>query len=239
MKNLFRLVCILAVFAGSFVFGQKYINENAEELISSVNGSTGKKRLIMCVTYSCCTIGDFGVDVFSHKSCDYIVTGKNKMVILDVVDIKGNPYQKNEVEVVNDIVLPDENTKSGENEGFVMKAGLYKVINGQIAFEPSAGKLHYVCYTSEHEGTLFGHHYSYSISHCLVYPWVNKSNDIKGGIAIIDISSDATLVRLAKENNNVLRFDEDVVLQDNIVLEAGEYIVNENLKIYTRKFYIK
>lgn len=240
MKNLLKFVYIIALAISSISFGQDYINKNAKELLTSAKeGGSTDRRKILCVTYSCCGIGSFGAEIWSHTACDYITTGKNKLVVMDVKDTRGNLYEKDEVEVLHDIALTDENKILEEGQGYIMKAGLYKVINGQIAFEPSVERIRYVCYTSEHQGHVFGHEYSYSLSQCFVYPWFNKSGDTKGALATIDISGNDNLVKLAKENKNTLRFDDDTVVNENIIIKAGEYFVNENNKIYTREFYIK
>ncbi|KQK27080.1 hypothetical protein AR438_02395 [Chryseobacterium aquaticum] len=243
MKNLFKFVCILALFIVSHANAQNYVNKNAKELLVSTQESNSeRKRLLYCVTTSCCGIGSFGIEVWSHKECTYLVTGK-KVSVVSLKNSDGSDYKDNEIEIKNDITLFDKDN-SLEEEGLeaVMKAGLYQVIDGQIAFEPSVQRVRIkkACVVSHHQGTFLGHSYDYTLSTCVYYPvWESHQvRSIQGGYAVIDIRQDEKLLQLANENENTLVFDENIILDNKYIIKAGRYSVDEG-KIYTRNIQLK
>ena len=110
------------------------------------------------------------------------------------------------------------------------------VIDGQIAFEPVTQRIRIkkLCYVETHQGHFFGHEYSYETSICIYFPSFDKvSKVLDGGYAVIDLNNSKELIELAQQNDNVLSFDDDTVIDGQYVLKAGKYTV-ENGKIYTR-----
>lgn len=240
MKNLFKLICIIILTYSSFGFAQNYVNSDAKELLESTRDATSKKRrLLYCATISCCSIGEFGVEIWSDKECHYIVTGK-RITVVNLKNNDGSDFKGSEIEVREDITLIDKDS-SLETDGqeSVMKAGLYKVIDGEVAFEPTVQRIRIkkICYEETHEGTIFGHHYSYSTSICLYYPsFSHQVKNIQGGYAVINLTDDA--IKLAEKNNNALVFDKDIILGNEYIIRAGKYNVDDG-KIYTRNVQLK
>ncbi len=230
------------MFAGISASAQNYVNKNAEELLASTKEpSSERKRLLMCTTISCCSIGSFGIEIWSDKECHYIITN-SKIAVVDLKNRDGSVYKESQIEVKEDVTLIDKNNTL-EKDGLeaVMKAGLYQVINGQVAFEPTVQKIRVkaICYQETHEGTLFGHHYSYSTSICVVYPsFSRQTKNIEGGYAVIDLTKDEKVLKLARENADTLVFDQDIVVDNKYVIKAGRYSVEEG-KIYTRNIQLK
>lgn len=242
MKNLFKFVLVFSFVCFNFAFGQKYINENAKELLSETKQpNSERKRLLMCTTVSCCSIGDFGIDIWTDKECHYIIIGK-RVAVVSVKNTNGSIYKNSELEVKEDILLIDKDN-SLEKDGLeaVMKAGLYKVIDGEVAFEPVVQRftIKKVCWVETHEGSILGHDYSYSFSVCVYYPGTHQAREMQGSYSVIDINKDEKLLQLARENGNTLVFDKDVIFGEKYVLKAGTYPVEDNGKIYTRNVQLK
>ncbi|MCY0969696.1 hypothetical protein [Chryseobacterium wangxinyae] len=166
--------------------------------------------------------------------------------MVSIVDIKNNDgsnYREKEIEVKNDITLIDkDNSLEAQGLEAVMKAGLYQVIDGQIAFEPSVQKIRIkaACIAYHHQGNILGHDYNFTTSVCVFYPvWEShQMKNIQGGYAVIDLSKEEKLIQLAKENEGSLVFDEDIILEDKYVIKAGRYLLDEG-KIYTRNIQLK
>ncbi|MDF2933862.1 MAG: hypothetical protein K0R36_3193 [Chryseobacterium sp.] len=241
MKNLFKFVFIIVSICCNFATGQKYVNENAEELLTETKRSTyERKRLISCTTISCCSIGDLGFDLWSDKECHYIVTNK-RVVVVSLKNIDGSNCKNSEIEVKEDILLIDKDN-SLEKEGLeaVMKAGLYKVIDGDVAFEPTVQRIAIkkICWVETHQGTILGHEYNYSYSICVYYPGTHHAREMQGSYSVIDINQDEKLLQLAKENGNSLVFDKDTILGEKYILKSGKYPVEDG-KIYTRNIQLK
>lgn len=253
MKKIFRFVSVLISLSGSFAFGQNYVNPNAEELLSQVNSISTNDKVIklMCTTLSCCGIGSWGVDIWSDKECHYIVTNKSSNNNIVVINVENNLVSKASndvkgVKVENDQILYDPNKTLGDDQAYAMKAGEYKVINGQIAFEPTIISARSVCWVETHQGHIFGHEYSYSYAFCIKVPFTKNVYTSSGGILTVNLSQNQELLALAKKNNDFLSFDEDIVLNNDIteakktgekiVVKAGKYKINEDGIIYIRNF---
>ncbi len=243
MKNLFKLALVFTLLLSSFAFSQKYVNENAEELLSAVKESTSarKRVLLFCNTISCCGIGSFGIEIWSDKECHYVVVGK-RVAVLGLRNTDGSDFKGSEIEIKEDVTLIDKD-HSLEKDGMeaVMKAGTYKVVNGEVAFEAAVQRIRIkkACYVETHQGHIFGHEYSYTTSICVYYPsFSNQTRVIHGGYAEIDITKDEKLLNIAKENGNMLSFDEDLIFGNGYLIKAGKYLVEEG-KIYTRNIQLK
>ncbi|WP_027383723.1 hypothetical protein [Epilithonimonas caeni] len=261
MKKMFKFGVLLILLINGFASGQNYMNPNAEDLLAITNSqSTNNKiRLKICTTISCCGVGSFSVDIWKDTECHYIITNKNNnesnVVIMNLEDsfatnkkLTTNENIKNlkTIKIENDQILYDPNKTLGDDQAYAMKAGEYKVIDGQIAFEPSVISARSVCWVETHQGQIFGHNYSYSYAFCVKVPFTKNAATNVGGILTIDLSQNQELLSLAQKNNGFLSFDEDMMLNNNIVeakkagekivVKAGKYLVNEDGIIIVRNF---
>lgn len=236
MKKLLKIASILCLLISSFSFAQTYKNDNAEELLREISD---RKKVIKlyCVTYSCCGVGPFGIEIWQDKECSYIVVSGKTIGIIDLRNLSQAPIEESQIEVKNDITLIDKDGEL-EKQGLeqIMPAGTYLVVNGQVAFEPVTQRIRIkkVCFKETHQGHIFGHEYSYETSICFYYPtWDKSTKAWNGGYAVVDLNDSPELIALAQENENILSFDDDTVIDGQYVLKAGKYTVEEG-KIYTR-----
>ncbi|MEG0916619.1 MAG: hypothetical protein RSC10_09895 [Longicatena sp.] len=236
MKKLLKIASALFLLVNSFSFAQTYKNDNAKELLQE---TSDRKKVIKlyCVTYSCCGVGPFGIEIWEHKECNYIVVSGKTVGVIDLRNLSQTPIEGSQIEVKNDITLIDKDGEL-EKKGLeqIMPAGTYLVVDGQVAFEPVTQRIRIkkVCLKETHQGHIFGHEYSYEINTCFYYPsWNKETKAWNGGYAVIDLNDSPELVALAQKNDNVLSFDDDTVIDGQYVLKAGKYTV-EGGKIYTR-----
>lgn len=236
MKKLLKIASILCLLISSFSFAQTYKNDNAEELLREISD---RKKVIKlyCVTYSCCGVGPFGIEIWQDKECSYIVVSGKTIGIIDLRNLSQASIEESQIEVKNDITLIDKDGEL-EKQGLeqIMPAGTYLVVNGQVAFEPVTQRIRIkkVCFKETHQGHIFGHEYSYETSICFYYPtWDKSTKAWNGGYAVVDLNDSPELIALAQENENILSFDDDTVIDGQYVLKAGKYTVEEG-KIYTR-----
>lgn len=221
----------------SFALGQSYVNANAEQLLESVNSSssTGKTTKV-CYTLSCCSIGPFGVEIWSETTCYFVSNKGTGVVVMDVKDKLGKQLQQKAITVPNDFVLAGSDLNSGEV--LTMKAGDYKIINGQIAFEPTTNKGKTVCFGWVTSGQIFGNPYSGSFMVCITW-FSSKGGDMTGGLATLDISKDKNLLALAQKNGEYLELAEDTKISSDelkastktatLVIPKGRYVVSNNM----------
>ncbi len=254
MKKIFKFGVLLILLINGFASGQNYMNPNAEDLLAITNSqSTNNKiRLKICTTISCCGVGSIGVEIWSDTECHYIVTNKNSNSSIAVMSL-GDGFAENAatknlktIKIENDQILYDPNKTLGDNQAYAMKAGEYKVIDGQIAFEPSVISARSVCWVETHQGHIFGHEYSYSYAFCVKVPFTKNATTNVGGILTIDLSQNSELIALSQKNDGLLSFDEDMILNNNtaetkkagekIMIKAGKYKVNEDGLIVIRNF---
>lgn len=155
MRNLFKFVLLCMFNIAVLSSAQIYKNDNAEELLTLVKQENKeRKKLLYCVTHSCCSLGIYTLQVWSHKECSYIVSSK-RIAVLDMKHQNGEVFTGDEIELKEDVLLIDKDgsLKTQDMEA-VMEAGTYKVISGQIAFEPTLRKIKIkvVCWVAEHQG---------------------------------------------------------------------------------------
>lgn len=251
MKNLFKLVSAIMLFVSSFSFGQNYANPNAKELIENSNNVNNKQIFLHCITYSCCGVGPFTVEIWSEKVCNYVYTnktgGQTNAVIIDLKNKTGGKYNKSEIDITNDIIIPDNYVVSNDEADVkILKAGKYQVIDGQLAFTAPSQKMKVSCLVSQHSGHLFGHEYSYGYAICVFYYWPSRNANNDNGYLTIDLSNNPDLLRVASEHNNTLSFDEDMIINvpdgaslsqnRKIRIKAGTYKVNDDNKMYITNF---
>lgn len=235
------------IIFGTFTFGQDYMNPNAQDLLNSTNSTTNKK---LCITYSCCSFGIFTATVWSETTCTTIVHNKNvdsRVVVVNLKTDRNEKYSLNEITLANDIIIPAayENV-NGEADVDVLKAGRYQVIDGQLAGTVVTQRIRIFCAVTTHDGTIFGNPYHFTTGACVVFLWPNKGPN-NNGFLTLDISNDRNLIDLASNNNNTLRFDQDLVIKNGsksgdaqakesvFVIKAGTYTVNDN-KIYIQNY---
>jgi hypothetical protein len=198
---------------------------------ANANAQTSSKIVkITCITLSCCSVGPFGIEIWSETTCTYVSVEKATAKY----SFKSNG-DLNEVVVSEDVLLAGQFAENGDN--LVLPAGKYPVVDNQIEFIPKASKPTKYCFIREVSGNLFGHEYEYSIKICVT---VELSKN--GIVAITPKLSAEQLSKLLKSEDRTFTINKDITISENGIkttVKAGNYVMNEDGSAYLQNVVVK
>ena len=199
---------------------------------------TEKKTKIVCVTISCCSLGFISIEIWRETTCHYVEIrdGEEKDVCNYTFD--GEKEINDSIIIEQPVLLAGLYSSKGKN--LVLPTGSYDVNKNQFEFIPKQAKGKEYCYIREVEGEFLGHSYHYKIELCIII-----SFDIDfGDKSVVEIATNLSEEEIKKVivNNGEVTFNEDEIIQDekvNFTLSKGNYIVNEDGKVYLQNIKVK
>lgn len=194
----------------------------------------GKKTKLFCITTSCCSGFGISIEIWSETVCHYVevVEGQEKHTY--TINFETDKLMNGKFEVKQPILLAGLFADNGNN--LVLPKGNYEVIDNSLTFQPKSAEVDTYCYIKEVNGEIFGHSYHWSVRIC-----ISISFGSKGVVSIETGLTDAQLVELLRKGGKLSINNEINIQKDglNFTLNPGEYIVNEDGKIYLQNIEVK
>lgn len=245
----FILAIAATILLGGISFGQVNVKDllqpsptfpDSKVVKDFFEGSISEKKKLFCVTISCCSVGGFGVEIYSQTSCHYVYTADKStknIVKLDLVSSKELPEY---LDVQNDVVLAGLYDFQGNS--LILAKGKYKIENGSIYFEANtentdiAGRRY--CWQAVHNYTVLGHNFTVEVNIC-----VNISVSApKTGAVTMQLNLDQDTRNKLKNSNNIINLKEDILINKdgfNFKIPKGNYSVNDNDQILFNNVKVK
>ena len=198
------------------------------------NAQSSNKVKLGCVITSCCSFGIFTIEIISTKHC-FSVASYRSVSPEDsyYLQLEGeNAVGLNEIEVVEDVILPHLQDANGE--AMILEKGKYLVNEkGEVHYTPVSSKIKIkkVCIEEHVTGHVLGFEVDYTISMCAYYLSFRTSI---GAVSITPKLTESQKSDIVK-NNNVVRIDKDYSYNLGDVkytLKAGDYNLNNDGSIY-------
>ena len=213
MKNL--LFGLLAMVMFGFSGNAKTIEKNDPIIQPTIRQA--------CVVLSCCSIGPFGVEVFTDRVCVSFRPGNVLSIELPINNLS------------KEIVFNDDEIlagfKSDKGEDLIIPAGKYFVVNNSITVNASVSNRPDFCISEDI--SILGH--GYHFSQCYKWIW-NKTKTKKiVTVTITPILDDKAKQLLAATGTLVLQNSKATLYKTpdfSYMLEAGKYTVNSDGNIY-------
>ncbi len=204
-----------------------------------VNEQTAIKTKILCYTVSCCSIGPITVEVWSETTCYYVSAGKSsKPMLKTTFYFTEKPPKSGYIEIKESIIIAGLKDKKGNL--FILPKGKYKldktnsIIYTPSIVSPATSKVQKYCISKTVDGTIFGHHYHYSVKICISYSTAKGA----GGYYtpdVLDLKLNAEQLKKVKEGEEFFILNEDVKISIkgvHRIIKAGKYQIAKDGKVY-------
>lgn len=189
------------------------------------------KKKLACVTTSCCSIGDFGIDIISTTHCFYVYTQNARSSSLNQVEFVSD-VKLNTLTLENDVIFPQ--FLDFENNPIILKKGKHELVDNSVDINSADTNAKFVikkvCVDEHVTGSVLGHNVDYTITVCGYYLTWQKNGSVK-----ITPKLSAQQQSDLLKNSNKIKFSEDKAIKGDgflFTLKAGEYTVNEDGSIY-------
>ena len=179
-------------------------------MLSASGNAQSAERKLACVTFSCCGVGIFGVEIWSHKVC---VSNKQSASGNDYVLHFDAPKVPSVIEVSEDRYIGVQDIKGNY---IVLPAGKYNVTNNEISFTNVPNNSRFSCHALmfHHSGSLLGHDYEFNSYIVICGGWKMANT----GFVKIDLKLNAEQLTALKESNYEFSLTKDLSLTNkNIV----------------------
>lgn len=192
----------------------------------------------ICVTTTCCSVGIFGVEIWSETTCNYFTVEEDCSMEIN------SPEKINENLVLDKPVLLAGlvKNKEGENMRLAIPAGQYSVKENRFKFNALKVSSEKYCWTREVSGSLFGNSYHYKIKLCVSFSLDARFENNNNGIVELNTNLDKDQINKVIENNEKIVFNEDIKFEKkevDFILKKGEYILNKDGFIYLQNIKVK